>query len=204
MSDRSENWRDDHRAFLLVLAGAVLMVALAYGLGVLARASPHAHLSFSLFDIVLGIAATGPLVLLLTWFMRTDIPVLVRFRQSQIDFFAKVGFRFTPTRIALLAISAGVSEELLFRGVLQSWIGSALPLMWAIILPNVLFGALHARTSLYAFISGLIGVYMGVLFAATGNVLAPIITHAAYDWVALTITQRAIEAQRGYLDMLAP
>jgi membrane protease YdiL (CAAX protease family) len=36
---------------------------------------------------------------------------------------------------------------------------------------------------------------MGVLFAATGNVMAPIITHALYDWVALWITRRAIEAR---------
>lgn len=187
--------RDDTRAFLLVLAGAVLMALLAYALGLIVKTPPFARLSFSILDVLLGVAAVGPLVLLLHWFMRTDIPVLARFRKSQIDFFAKVGFRFTPLRIALLAISAGISEELLFRGVLQTWIDSAMPLVWAIILPNIVFGALHARTSLYAFIAGLVGVYMGVLFAATDNVLAPIITHAAYDWVALIITRRAIAAR---------
>ncbi|MCA8894653.1 MAG: CPBP family intramembrane metalloprotease, partial [Amphiplicatus sp.] len=63
--------------------------------------------------------------------------------------------------------------------------------------PNIAFGALHARTSLYAFIAGMVGVYMGLVFAATDNVLAPIITHAAYDWAALIITQRAIAARIG-------
>jgi hypothetical protein len=195
MSDRTEERRDDGRSFLLVLAGALLMVALAYGAGALLGVSPHGRLAISFLDIVLGAAAAGPLVLLLMWFMRTDIPVLVRFRHSQLEFFAKIGFEFTPLRIALLAVGAGVSEELLFRGVFQTWIEGGAPLVLAIVLPNILFGALHARTSLYAFIAGLVGVYMGVLFAATGNVMAPIITHALYDWVALWITRRAIEAR---------
>lgn len=194
MSDQSADRRDDGRTFLVVLAGALMMIALAYGLGALLGVSPHGKLAVRILDILLGAAATGPLILLLLWFMRTDIPVLVRFRLSQLEFFAKIGFAFTPTRIALLAVGAGLSEELLFRGVFQTWIDSGAPLAVAIIAPNIVFGALHARTSLYAFIAGLVGVYMGVLFAATGNVMAPIITHALYDWVALVITQRAIEA----------
>lgn len=189
--------RDDARAFLLVMAGALIMVAIAWIVGMVLKAPMLARFSLSLADSAIGLIATAPLIVLLFWFMRTDLPMLVKFRESQIDFFAKIGFRFTPLRIALLAISAGVSEELLFRGVLQSWIASALPVSLAIILPNIAFGALHARTSLYAFIAGMVGVYMGLVFAATDNVLAPIITHAAYDWAALIITQRAIAARIG-------
>lgn len=187
--------RDDHRVFLLVLAGAALMIAVAFGLGAILAAPPLKYFSVNAFAALLGAAATGPLLVLLIWFMRTDIPALVRFRESQIEFFAHVGFRFTPARIALLAIGAGISEELLFRGVLQVWLDGLAPLFWAIVLPNILFGALHARTSLYALIAGAVGVYMGVVFAATENVLAPIITHAAYDWAALIITDRAITAR---------
>lgn len=195
MSDQPEARRDDSRTFLVVLAGALLMIAFAYSVGALLGVSPHGKLAVRVLDILLGAAAAGPLVLLLLWFMRTDIPVLVRFRHSQLEFFARIGFAFTSTRIALLAIGAGLSEELLFRGVFQTWIESGAPLVVAIVVPNILFGALHARTSLYAFTAGLVGVYMGVLFTATGNVMAPIVTHALYDWVALVITRRAIEAR---------
>lgn len=187
--------RDDVRAFLIVLAGAFVMIAAGYGLGALLAAPPWAHFSWSLFDAAFGAAATAPLLILLYWFMRTDIPELVRFRESQVDFFARIGFRFTPLRIALLSVGAGLSEELLFRGVLQSWLDSELSLFWALLLPNIVFGALHARTWLYAFVAGLIGIYMGVIYAVTGNVLAPIITHTAYDWAALIVTQRAIAAR---------
>lgn len=187
--------RDDWRAFALVSAGAVLLIALAFGLGALLNTPPLERFSLSWRAIVIGIGATAPMIILLDLFMRTKHRGLARFRESQIEFFRTIGFRFTPARIALLAIGAGVSEELLFRGVLQTWIEGGMPLAWAIVLPNILFGALHARTALYAVIAGLVGVYMGVLFAISGNLLAPIIAHGLYDWIALIYTQRAIAAR---------
>ena len=48
------------------------------------------------------------------------------------------------------------------------------------------------RTVLYAIIAGLVGVYLGVLYEATGNLLAPMTAHALYDAVALEYTRRAI------------
>lgn len=94
-----------------------------------------------------------------------------------------------------MAIGAGVSEELLFRGVLQTWSDRFLPLAFAILATNVLFGALHARTVLYAVIAGFVGVYLGVVFEASGNLVAPIVTHALYDAVALELARRAMAAR---------
>ncbi len=48
------------------------------------------------------------------------------------------------------------------------------------------------RTILYAIIAGLVGVYLGVLFAVTDNLLAPMAAHALYDAVALEYTRRAV------------
>jgi membrane protease YdiL (CAAX protease family) len=67
---------------------------------------------------------------------------------------------------------------------------------FAIILPNVLFGMLHWRSAAYAAIAGVVGVYFGLLFLWTGNLLAPILAHAAYDAVALWRTRQAIAARR--------
>lgn len=183
---------DDARAFAIVLAGALLVVAIAFGLGALLQTPPLATAEIGFWPIAIGVASAMPLVLLLQWFLVTDVPNLARFRDSQIDYFAKIGFAFTPLRMALLAIGAGVSEEMLFRGVLQSWIADGAPLAAAIILPNIVFGLLHARTVLYALIAGVVGVYFGGLYALTGNILAPIISHALYDWVAFRYTREAI------------
>jgi hypothetical protein len=40
-------------------------------------------------------------------------------------------------------------------------------------------------TPTYAALATLIGLYMGVLLVVSGGILAPIVAHAAYDFVAL-------------------
>ena len=52
------------------------------------------------------------------------------------------------------------------------------------------------RTALYAIIATLIGIYLGVLFVLTDNLLTAITCHAVYDWVALEYTRRAVIAYR--------
>jgi membrane protease YdiL (CAAX protease family) len=180
----------------MILAGLAFTIAAAFALGLILKAPPLARFSFDIADVVAGLVATAPLVLLLFWFMRTKNRTLASFRESQIDFLAQVGFRFTPLRIATMAIGAGVSEELLFRGVLQTWSDRFLPLAAAIVLTNTLFGALHARTLLYAVIAGFVGAYLGVIFEATENLLTAMVTHAAYDAVALELARRAIEQRQ--------
>lgn len=186
----------DQRSFLLVLIGLGLTISAALGLGFLLKAPPLANFSFTLVDGALGVLATAPLVVMLAWMMRTNWTPVVRFRQSQIEFLSTIGFEFTPLRIAVMSIGAGVSEEMLFRGVLQSWLHGFLPLWFALIATNFVFGALHARNAPYAIIAGLIGVYFGALFAATSNLLTPIVTHAVYDAIAFDFTRRALTARK--------
>lgn len=186
---------DDWKKFALMAAGMAVTLAAAFGFGLLLETPPTGLLRFEWSGLIAGAAATAPLVFLLEWFMRTGHPPLARFRESQIGFFAGIGFKFTPMRIAVLALGAGITEELLFRGVFQTWAAGQMPAFLAVLLPNVLFGALHWRTTLYALIAGLVGVYLGVLFLVTGNLLAPIVAHALYDAVALHKTARAIDAR---------
>lgn len=81
--------------------------------------------------------------------------------------------------LLLVAVLAGVGEELLFRGVLQPLIG----LTWS----NVLFGLAHCITVTYALLAGVIGLYLGWLFQTTDNLLAPVITHSLYDFLAFLV-----------------
>ena len=187
---------DNRRAFAMTAIGILGMTAAAFVFGFFLKTSPIAHLSWRFRDAGLGVAATAPMGLLLYWFANTRYPPLARFRNAQVEFFAGIGFEFTPVRIAVMAIGAGISEEMIFRGVLQLWAARHMPLAAAIILPNIIFGALHARTLLYAIIAGMIGVYLGVLFATTSNLLAPIVAHAVYDAIALEYTRRAIAEKR--------
>ena len=180
------------RAFLLVILGTVGLGIAAYAFSFVFGVPLADHIRLDFNDFAIGIIATLPLAGFLWWFSNTTLEHFAAFRKSQIKFFSEIGFEFTPSRIALMAICAGVSEELLFRGLLQSWLAGFSPVVVAILLSNLVFGLLHMRTILYAVIAGLVGVYLGVLFAATGNLIAPMAAHALYDAVALEYTRRAV------------
>jgi len=84
--------------------------------------------------------------------------------------------------LLLVAAVAGIGEELLFRGVLQPLMGT----FWS----NVIFGLVHFITLPYAILAGLIGGYLGWLLNESENILAPIITHGLYDFLAFLVVAR--------------
>ena len=77
----------------------------------------------------------------------------------------------------MLSCAAGIAEELFFRGMIQSFAG----LWWT----ALIFGLLHALTPAYFVIATAIGLYFGYLYEVTGNLLIPMVSHAAYDIFAL-------------------
>ncbi len=180
------------RAFRIIIAGTVLMGLAAIGLSFILDTPLGPQLTPDINAVLTGVIATVPLAGFLWWFSNTTLEHLAAFRRSQIKFFSEIGFTFTPPRIALMAIGAGIAEELLFRGVLQSWIAGFSPVVVAIIASNIVFGMMHLRTALYAIIAGLVGCYLGVLYSLTDNLLTPMAAHALYDAAALEYTRRAV------------
>ena len=86
----------------------------------------------------------------------------------------------------IIALLAGLGEEALFRGVLQTSLAGTMNVWLAVCLIGALFGLVHYVSTTYAIYAGLVGVYLGVLHILTGNLLVPILIHAVYDFVALT------------------
>lgn len=180
--------------FAVVMMGTALMGLVAVGLSFVLRTPLAPQIQFNINDLLIGVIATVPLVAFLWWFSNTTLEKLSSFRRAQIKFFSQIGFEFTPPRIAAMAIAAGVCEELLFRGVFQTWLDVYFPIAFAILLTNILFGLLHMRTWLYALIAGCVGAYLGIIYAITDNLLTPIVVHALYDAAALEYTRRAIKS----------
>jgi hypothetical protein len=91
--------------------------------------------------------------------------------------------------LAIIAVLAGLGEELLFRGLIQEvsavLIGGAVGRWSACIGTSVLFGLAHWITPTYAVLAALIGFYLGWLWLTSGNLLLPITAHALYDFVVL-------------------
>jgi len=123
-------------------------------------------------DALLGIGA-GLAVVLLTWLCRN----VRQFRRLRDEFMTVLGPQ-TSSSIAVLAVTSAVGEELLFRGALQPLIG-----FWPTAL---LFGALHGgynpKLFAWAAFAILAGILLGWLADATGNLLAPILTHLTVNY----------------------
>jgi len=83
----------------------------------------------------------------------------------------------------LLALVSGVAEEVFFRGVLQPRIG--------LVAASVLFGLAHFAPSRellpWTLFSLAAGFLLGVLFDATGNLIAPVLTHVLVNAVNLQL-----------------
>lgn len=87
--------------------------------------------------------------------------------------------------IVFISICAGVGEEILFRGVLQDFLG--------IIITSVVFVAIHGylkwndwRISIYGVVMILVIVGIGIMFETMG-VIAPAIAHTVIDIILLTL-----------------
>ncbi|MEQ9357519.1 MAG: CPBP family intramembrane glutamic endopeptidase [Coleofasciculus chthonoplastes F3-SA18-01] len=83
-----------------------------------------------------------------------------------------------------LGLLPGMSEELLFRGVMLPAIGlNAL----GVIISSLVFGILHLSGSQqwpYVVWATIVGVLLGVSAVGTGNLLVPIVAHVATNWLS--------------------
>jgi hypothetical protein len=91
--------------------------------------------------------------------------------------------------MAVISALAGIGEELMFRGLLQEglarWIGGSMGVWIALGVASTLFGLLHPMNSAYVLLAAVIGLLLGGLWIATGNLLVPIVAHAVYDFLGL-------------------
>ena len=173
----------DHRSFmrfagLFEAALAMLAILLGWIAGVVpALTTP------SLEAIAIGAAATAPLIMV--YFVTVAIP-LDAFTRIQDLLIGMLGRPLAECRwheMALLALLAGVCEELLFRGVIQPWL-SRLGEPAGVIGTSLLFGFAHSVTPTYFLLASGIGFYLSGVQAAAGHLAAPMLTHALYDWFA--------------------
>ena len=86
-----------------------------------------------------------------------------------------------PLDIVGVSLAAGVGEELLFRGVLQTELG--------LVGASLLFGLAHVGgrgSVVFGLWVAMMGFGLGSLAHVAGGVLAPIIAHAVYDAAAIS------------------
>ena len=63
----------------------------------------------------------------------------------------------------------------------------------AIVVVGLLFGLAHSLSVTYFVLATLIGCYFGWLMEAYDDLVAPIVAHAVYDFVAIAFIRRNIK-----------
>ena len=183
----------------LFLFGCLIEVSLLFAWVVLAflLGQPlFGDLRWSLRDLWLGILASLPLLALFFWLLHSSLPALERLGEFLEAHVRPLFETWALWQLAVISVLAGICEEVFFRSALQGTLARHIGTIPALAVASVIFGVFHLVTKTYALIATFIGAYLGVLWIVVGNLLAPIATHAVYDFVALAYLRAHVRHRR--------
>ncbi|MCK4493549.1 MAG: CPBP family intramembrane metalloprotease [Methylococcales bacterium] len=164
-------------------------IVVAVVLGWLMDINPFADLYFSEMGFFYGVVGTLPLILLFFITERLPFESFKEIKKIMVETLGASLQRCHWTDLFVLAAITGISEEILFRGVLQPWLEQSLGMGIGLIVSSLIFGLLHAITPLYGLLATLISYYMGISldFGGSRNLFTPILIHTFYDFFAFMI-----------------
>lgn len=140
--------------------------------------------------ILRGLLATLPMLVIFWLLVNSNWPMMRQLRE-QVQWLIDEMF---PSRsigqFAMVAILAGVGEELLFRGTLQSVLGSWTSPVIGLVITSLLFGLAHALSKLYFLFAVAVGAFLGWMTLRYNDLVAPMVAHGVYDFLALVYLSR--------------
>lgn len=171
---------------------AVLALALAWLFGL----RPWLNIAFTINDLLIALIATAAVTVAMVMLMRAEWGWVRELNRIVREFLGMLFRNAGAGDVFIVALMAGLCEELLFRGVIQDGLTGPLGSAWALVIASALFGLAHAVNAAYFFMTFLVGLYLGGLYQFTGNLLVPILVHFLYDWVMLHWLITRMRAER--------
>ena len=169
--------------FTVVFEAALGFLALA--LAWLFGLSPWLDFKVTAGDLLISLIATAAVTVAMLMLLRADWRWVRELDRLVREFLGKLLIDAGASGLFFVALMAGVCEELLFRGVIQSGLTGTFGPIVALLAASVLFGLAHAVSAAYFVLTFLIGIYLGALYQITGNLLVPMLVHFLYDWIML-------------------
>jgi len=165
------------------------LAIVAIVLGWFVDITPYQYLYLDGTAVSIGLLGTLPLFLLFLAFYLRPVAGFEQIKQALLDTLGDHLAQLRWHHMLALAAAAGVGEELLFRGTIQPWLEQIGGAQFGLLASNVIFGLVHAITRMYAIMTGLVGIYLEYLMDVSGkrNLLAPIVTHGLYDFLAFLV-----------------
>jgi membrane protease YdiL (CAAX protease family) len=176
--------------------GSLIVVAIV--LGWIAGIDPFANIIFSEIAVFYGIIGTIPLFIFFVVLYQIQIDAFQQIKRTLLETLAPSMHRYHWTDLFILGAIAGITEEILFRGVIQPWMESTWGMTEGLIASSIIFGLVHAVTPLYALLATLVGIYLGLAMDYGGerNLLNPIIIHGLYDFLAFLVIVRTYRSNQ--------
>jgi len=109
----------------------------------------------------------------------------------------------------LMGSAAGLGEEMLFRGILQTKLSENFGDIFALSSSAVIFGLLHAVTPLYAALAFVASLFFGELYLSSHNLAVPIVCHGLYDvgallWAHYVVTKMTEDERMAIFTWVGP
>ena len=183
--------------FRLAITGEAGLLLLAWALARWLDVTPWEPAGSLVAGVGWGILAALPLLVALRWMLSTRMAPIRRLVALVEEQLAPLLLPLSAWQLGALAVVAGISEETLFRGVLQAALGRLLSPAGGLLVASGLFGLAHFASRTYAAVAALMGLYLGLLFLVQKTLVAPVVTHALYDLAALLwLVQRTRSLQK--------
>ncbi len=168
------------------------LILVAIILGWIVGINPFEYLYYSENAVLYGLFGTLPLFFMFLVMDHMKFNSVQKIRQILLDTLGPSLYRYKWADLFILAAIAGISEEILFRGVIQPWMENLWGMAAGLIVSNLIFGLVHAITPLYAVLATGVGIYLGLFLDYGGerNLLIPIVIHAVYDFLAFLVIMK--------------
>lgn len=161
------------------------LIVLAWGLGWLLESPLFEQVYLRWEAVAWGVVATFPPLLGAWWCAHAKWGPFLRLMREVEERLIPLFADCSRFELAVISLLAGLGEEGLFRGVIQTILSDWLDRWGALLATSMLFGLGHFITPTYTVLAGLLGLYLGGLFMAYDNLLLVIVVHALYDFAAL-------------------
>ncbi len=185
--------RSDGFAMAVVVEGGLAVIALLFAwLFNVPLRDKFAPIGAPLvWAIVRGLLATLPMLTIFWWLVNSRRPMLRKLRE-QVEWL--IGEMFPTASIAqfaMVAALAGIGEELLFRGALQTKLAHWTTPIVGLAITSFLFGMAHALSKLYFLFAVAVGAYLGWMTWRYNDLVAPMVAHSVYDFLALAYLSKS-------------
>ncbi|MCF7708512.1 MAG: CPBP family intramembrane metalloprotease [Verrucomicrobia bacterium] len=176
---------DSKRWFWIAASLEAALIPLSFILGWVFDWHPAENLRWNGKEALLGIFSALLPFAGYIWILGSEHAGFRRIQAFLDDVMRRLFGNWNILQLAAISILAGLGEELLFRGFLQGILEQTTNAFAAVAISSIVFGMFHLITPLYALITIIMGVYIGLIYMVTDSLLIVIMLHAVYDFAAL-------------------